>query len=137
MSQRYVIYIYSGLLKIHDDKHRQGAKLRRSSRSLYILQLKPTCSVCLLVHHDNSVWLWHEHYGHLHFDALYKLAREEIMCMVPQLDRVHQLRNNCFATKPKRMPSPTWEKGHAKGMLNLVHSDLCGIISPAAPDDKI
>jgi hypothetical protein len=42
-----------------------------------------------------------------------------------------------LCTKLKRTPFSTQEKGHAEGLLNLVHADFCGTISPATPSGKL
>jgi hypothetical protein len=77
------ICIRHGLLKIHDDNRRMVAKVSRTSSQLYILKLQLARPVCLAVHHDDSAWLWHECYGHLHFDALRKLARDGMVRGLP------------------------------------------------------
>jgi hypothetical protein len=95
------IHICHVLLKIHDDSYRLLAKVSHTSSRLYILKLQLATSVCLVAHHDSATWLWHECYGHLHFDALCKLVRDGMMCGLPQLDHVHQLCDNCITTKQK------------------------------------
>jgi transposase InsO family protein len=130
------ICICHGLLKIHDDNRRLLVKVPRTSSRLYILKLQLATPVCLAAHHDDTAWLWHERYDHLHFDALRKLARDGMVRGLPQLDRVHQLCDNCIATKQRRKPFPTQAKGRAEGLIDLVHDDLCGPISPMTPSGK-
>jgi hypothetical protein len=130
------IRIHHGLLKIHDDHRRLVAKVPRTSSRLYILRLQLARPVCLAVHHDDAAWLWHERYGHLHFDALRKLARDTMVRGLPQLDRVHQLCDCCVAAKQRRKPFLSQAKGRAEGLIDLVHGDLCGPISPMTPSGK-
>jgi hypothetical protein len=130
------IRIRHGLLKIHDDHRRLVAKVPRTSSRLYILRLQLARPVCLAAHHDDAAWLWHERYGHLHFDALRKLVRDDMVRGLPQLDRVHQLCDCCVATKQRRKSFPSQAKGRAEGLIDLVHGDLCGPISPMTPSGK-
>jgi hypothetical protein len=55
---------------------------------------------------------------------------------LPQLDRVHQLCDCCIATKQRTKPFPSQAKGRAEGIIDLVHDDLCGPISPMTPSGK-
>jgi hypothetical protein len=116
------IRIHHGLLKIHDDHRRLVAKVPRTSSRLYILRLQLARPVCLAVHHDDAAWLWHECYDHLHFDALCKLARDNMVRGPPQLDRVHQLCDCCVATKQRRKPFLSQAKGRAEGLIDLVQA---------------
>jgi hypothetical protein len=130
------ICIHHDLLKIHDDNRHLVAKVSCTSSRLYILTLQLARPVCLAAHHDDAAWLWHERYGHLHFDALRKLTRDGMVRGLPQLDRVHQLCNCCIATKQRRKLFPSQAKGRAEGLIDLVHGDLCGPISPITPSGK-
>lgn len=85
---------------------------------------------------DDGPWLWHERYGHLHFDALRKLNKEKMVDGLPPVEHVHQLCTDCVATKLKRKPFPAQAKRRADGLLDLVHGDLCGPITPATPGGK-
>jgi transposase InsO family protein len=55
---------------------------------------------------------------------------------IPHIEHVHQLCADCITTKLKRSPFPLQAKWQAEGLLNLVHRDLCGPISPATPSGK-
>lgn len=72
----------------------------------------------------------------MHFDALHKLAQKEMVEGLPMLERVNQLCGNCVTTKLKRRPFPNRAKRRAEGLLDLVHGDLCGPITPTTPGDK-
>jgi hypothetical protein len=130
------IHIHHGLLNIHDGNCHLVAKVSRTLSQLYILKLQLARLVCLATHHVITAWLWHEHYGHLHFDALCKLTRDSMVGGLPQLDHIHQLCDNCITTKQRRKPFPTLAKGRAEGLIDLVLGDLCGPISPMTPSGK-
>ncbi|WVZ50249.1 LOW QUALITY PROTEIN: hypothetical protein U9M48_001523 [Paspalum notatum var. saurae] len=82
---------------------------------------------------DDTTWLWHERYRHLHFDAIRKLGEKEMVCGLPHIDRAHQICSDCVTTKLKRKPFPSQAKHRSAGLLDLVHGDLCGPITPSTP----
>jgi transposase InsO family protein len=55
---------------------------------------------------------------------------------LPCVEHIHQLCSGCATTKLKRRPFPTQAKRRADGLLDLVHGDICGPISPAAAGGK-
>ncbi|XP_066392142.1 uncharacterized protein [Miscanthus floridulus] len=56
----------------------------------------------LVVHWDDEAWRWHERFGHLHFEALKQLSKEEMVHGMPCVDHVEQLCDTCVVTKLKR-----------------------------------
>src|SRR6266540_4156067 len=92
--------------------------------------------VCLLAQHGDTAWCWHERYGHLHFDALRKLERDEMVCGLPHINHIEQICDCCVATKQRCTSFPQKMQYRAQGRLDLVHGDLCGPISPATPGGK-
>jgi transposase InsO family protein len=92
--------------------------------------------VCLLAHRGDTTWRWHERYGHIHFDALRKLARDDMVRGLPVIELVEQLCDCCVATKQRRTAFPAAAKYRAQGLLDLVHDDLCGPITPATPGGR-
>ena len=54
----------------------------------------------------------------------------------PILEHIHQLCGDCVTTKLKRRPFPDRAKRRAEGLLDLVHGDLCGPITPTTPGGK-
>jgi hypothetical protein len=55
---------------------------------------------------------------------------------LPPIEHVHQLCGDCVTTKLKRTPFPSQSKRRAEGLLDLVHGDLCGSITPETPGGK-
>lgn len=121
------VSIDSGILRIRDEQQRLLARVKRSANRLYTLRVRIARPLCLAVRCDATLWIWHERFGHLHFDALRKLARQEMVIGLPHLDHVHQLCTDCVTTKLKRRPFPAVAKQRADEPLYLVHGDLCGL----------
>jgi transposase InsO family protein len=89
--------------------------------------------VCLAARGNDDAWIWHARFGHVNFTALRKMAREELVRGLPLLDQVEQLCDACLAGKQKRSPFPQKAQGRSTAVLQLLHGDLCGPISPSTP----
>lgn len=55
---------------------------------------------------------------------------------LPLLDEVDRVCEACLAGKHRRAPFPRQALNRARELLELVHADLCGPISPATPGGK-
>ena len=95
-----------------DERGRLMIKVQRSPNHLYIhhfVAAEPSCHVrassqqsgnmlCLATRKDGEAWLWHERYGHLHFDALHKLCKDMVRGM-PVIKHDSHLCDTCVVTK--------------------------------------
>lgn len=50
-----------------------------------------------------------------------------------EIDQVDQLCNGCLAGKQKRLPFINRNRERAEHNLDLIHGDLCGLITPITP----
>ncbi|KAK3124877.1 hypothetical protein QOZ80_7BG0595270 [Eleusine coracana subsp. coracana] len=89
------VEIDDGLLRVWDTHGRLLAKVRRGSNHLYILHVKVAQPLCLAARRDDNAWRWHEHFGHLNFEALKQLGVKEMGEAV--VTAVYIL--NCSSTK--------------------------------------
>jgi hypothetical protein len=55
---------------------------------------------------DVEAWQWHERFGYLHFDALWRLSKEEMARWLPVVDHVEQVCDTCDTTKQRRRSFP-------------------------------
>jgi transposase InsO family protein len=127
------VHIKHGVLRVRDEHGRLIIRVKRTTSRLYLLQIKLGRPLCLAARTTDSAWLWHERYGHLHFYALNKLQQKGMVDGLPPIEHVHQLCGDCVTTKLKRAPFPSQAKRRAEGLLDLVHGDLCGPITPETP----
>ena len=130
------VHARHGLLRIRNEQDRLIVRVRRSSNRLYLLRVKLARPLCLAARASDSAWPWHERFGHLNFDALRKLEQRGMVEGLPSVEHVHQLCADYVTTKLKRSPFPSQAKRRAEGLLDLVHGDLCGPITPATPGGK-
>jgi hypothetical protein len=100
--------------------------------NLYRLKGKP---VQALVHDsDNLCELWHKRMGHLHYRALPILR--EIVTGLPDFSVEQQgVCRGCALGKNAKAAFPSSES-RSKGILDLIHSDVCGPRSVAEDEEQ-
>ena len=77
----------------------------------------------------SSVELWHRRLAHLHYRALPSLRK--VVTGLPEFEVQHDgVCRGCALGKNVKKPFPTSDS-RAKGILDLVHLDLCGPMSIA------
>ncbi|XBI71622.1 hypothetical protein VPH35_065793 [Triticum aestivum] len=130
------INVHHGILSVHDRRGNLIIKVKRSSNRLYKLHIHPVRPVCLGARTDNVSWRWHARFGHLHIDALQRMARGGMVRGLPGIEHSGELCQACLAGKQRRAPFPQTAKYRAEASLDLIHADLCGAITPATPGGR-
>jgi transposase InsO family protein len=130
------VEIEDGVLRIWDRRRHLLVKVRRGANRLYILHLNRAKPLCLAARKDDEAWRWHERYDHLHFDALHKLSKDDMVRGLPAISHVGQFCDTCVITKHRQAPFPVEAQYHAQEPLELVHGDLCGPVTPATPGGR-
>jgi hypothetical protein len=129
----YKVNIDDGIMRIRELGCRLLAKVKHAANRLYVLNIKIAPPVCLAARDDPEAWRWHARLGHVNMVALRKLAREELVRGLPMIGHVESICEACQAGKQRRISFPAQAEYRAGELLNLVHGDLCGPISPATP----
>ena len=91
---------------------------------------------CLQVEVANKEELWHHRYGHLSYKGLLTLRNKEMVTGLPDIGRVQITCEACVKGKHHRVPFPKQSKWRSTEKLELIHSDLCGPISPPSNSQK-
>jgi transposase InsO family protein len=104
-------------------------KVTRGTNRLYVLNVQVAQPLCLVARRDDEAWQWHDHFGHLHFEALNRLSVKGMVRGMPSFDHVEQFCDVCMLTKQRRLPFPKDSSFRAKEWLGLVHRDLCGPVT--------
>jgi len=120
-------------MRVRDEDRRLLAKIPRSPGWLYNLDVTIARPVCLAARTDDDAWRWHQRFGHIHFAALRKMGREELVRGLPAIDQVQQVCDACLAGKQRRTPFPQKALWRSTEPLQLLHGDICGPITPATP----
>ena len=130
------IGIKHGFMTIRDPAERMLARVKRTGSRLYTGVLTIDTPTCLLAQGDSMPWRWHARMGHLHFRALRTMSTKQLVRGMPVIDRVEEYCDACALGKQHRAPFPQATTYRAEHGLDLVHTDLCGPITPASPGGK-
>jgi transposase InsO family protein len=122
---------------IDQDGHTVLISAPRSANRLYTHTFNIASPVCLLNKLDDGAWRWHARFGHLNFRSLRDLGRKNMVSGMPIVDRVEQVCDGCVIGKQHRVPFPRVSGFRASKGLELVHTDLCGQITPQTPGGKL
>jgi transposase InsO family protein len=120
-------------MRIRDEQSCLLARVRRSPSRLYTIRLDIARPMCLTARKADEAWRWHQRFGHISFQALHKLQSGNMARGLPHIDHVDQLCDSCLAGKQRRSLFPAQARRRAGGVLELVHGDICGPITPMTP----
>lgn len=129
----FQILVQGGVMYVRDEHMRLLANIDRSPGRLYVRDINIARPVCLSAVAGEDAWRWHARFGHINFTALRKMGREELVRGLPLLSQVEQVCEACLAGKHRRSPFPHRALRRSTEVLELVHGDLCGPITPATP----
>lgn len=105
-------------------------KVKSSANQLYKIILEEATGTCLMSKAEEESWLWHSRLGHVNFKAMTMMSREEMVCGIPKLMQPKGICEGCLMSKQVRKPFPSQTNFTAKGVLELIHGDICGPITP-------
>ena len=129
----YQVLVEGGVMRVRDEERRLLAKIHRNLGRLYVLDVNIAQPVCLAARGEEEAWVWHARFGHLHFAALCKMGRDGLVQGMPLLTQVEQVCDACLAGKHRRAPFPQQAQRHSTEVLQLLHGDICGPITPSTP----
>ncbi|CAI7774348.1 unnamed protein product [Closterium sp. NIES-53] len=106
----------------------------RQAGGLFVLDALPSVASAQAATSTTSLSTWHNRLGHLHLAAIQAMAMKGI---VDGLDFVHSSGDDekcvgCLEGKMARKHFPPSTKPNASEPLELVHTDLCGPITPVS-----
>ena len=123
-------------LTLHD---REGTLLIRATRSrnrLYKVDLNVEVLKCLQLENTNETTKWHAQLGHVNFDTIKVMVRKELVIGINNIPKEKEMCGSCFLGKQARQPFPKTTNYRASQVLELVHGDLCGPITPSTAAKK-
>lgn len=85
---------------------------------------------------DSTTNLWHQRFGHLNMKGLRTLAYRSMVTGLPMLKASSKLCPDCVVGKQHRDPFPKKSSWRASQPLQLIHSDICGPITPESNSHK-
>lgn len=127
------IIIQKGACKIFHEERGLIAVSKMSSNRMFMLfdQTGETGQQrCLQAITEDAPKLWHERYGHLSHTGMKMLQSKEMVRGLPSFDVQKFTCSDCLVGKQSRNPIPKKSSWRAKEVLELIHSDICGPITP-------
>jgi hypothetical protein len=120
----YKIDIDIGVMKILEPRGLLLVRVKHEVNRLYLLHIKLVQLACVAVsgRGDEVMWHWHEYFGHINMVALRNLAREELVCDLPEIGQVEQFYEACQAGKQQHTTFPA----KAEYCMRLVLSNCIG-----------
>lgn len=124
------VVLKGDLLWIYDEKERPLMKVKRSSNRLYKLIIETDKKECLLAKMDETSKLWHLRLGHVNYQAMHMMTKEQMVTGMPKINQPSSACDGCLMSKQARKKFPSKTSYEAGGILELIHGDLCGPITP-------
>lgn len=131
----YVITIQKGACEIYEPVKGSIVVVPMSSNRLFPLQVEKT-ETCLATQSKDPSRLWHLRYGHLNFGGLQTLHKKNMVDGLPKISDSHKVCETCVVGKQPRGSFPQTTLSRAKAALELIHSDICGPITPTSNGGK-
>lgn len=122
--------IRGDFLWVYDKEEKLLMKIKRSSNRLYKLLIESGDTECLLSSSDEVAKRWHARLGDVNYQALSMMFKERMVRGLPKIVQPKDLCSGCLMSKQIKRHVPTRANFNAKKVLELIHGDLCGPITP-------
>ncbi|KAL8158094.1 hypothetical protein AgCh_002703 [Apium graveolens] len=120
-------------LWVYEGSGRLLMKVKKSQNRLYKISLEESKRACLLTKMEKDTWSWHARLGQVNFQALELMSRENMAHGIPKFTQPLRRCEGCLMTKQVMKPFPHQTYFESRKLLELVHADICGPISPVTP----
>ena len=119
-------FLSSSFLTINDKSGRLLTKTKKTSGNMYKLKININESCNLIEEEASEVWLWHKRFCHQSFHTLQDMIRGDLVKGLPQFRNPNEVCAHCISGKHSRNSSTY----RALSVLELMHMDICGPITP-------
>ncbi|GJY36096.1 retrovirus-related pol polyprotein from transposon TNT 1-94 [Tanacetum coccineum] len=130
LEKNYDIHFKDRSATIRNQKGKLIAKVPMTKNQMFILNIQHDEAKCLKSCLEGHSWLWHMRYEHLNFGDLKLLSSKGMVKGLYQIDHPNQVCEGCLLGKHARSSFPKEATSKAKEPLQLIHTDLCGPITP-------
>ena len=118
-------------LTLHDREGNLLVKSVRSRNRLYKVTMEVEGTKCLQLEKVSDSTLWHARLGHVGLDAMKAMMNKEMVTGMPKIIIERETCVSCLMGKQTRNSFPQATTYRATHILELIHVDLCGPISPS------
>ncbi|GJV97012.1 retrovirus-related pol polyprotein from transposon TNT 1-94 [Tanacetum coccineum] len=136
MEKGYWVLMKNGKMLL---KNKEGviiALVKMCKNRTFKLNLNSVAQKCLKADLSDKESVWHLRFGHLHFHGLKELTRKNMVHGLPDLNYDDHFCEDCVLGKQTRSSFPKNANYRAKELLELIHSDVCGPLSPVSFGNK-
>jgi GAG-pre-integrase domain len=119
---------------LRDQDNRLLAQVELTKNHMFKLNLMNVQARCLKTYVEDKIWLWYLQFGHLNFDGLRQMINKRMVNGIPHIDHSDKFYKGCVLGKHPRNFFPKEASYHAKKVLELVHTDIYGPITPNSLD---
>ncbi|MCH85501.1 retrovirus-related pol polyprotein from transposon tnt 1-94 [Trifolium medium] len=131
LQQRQISIIFKNdMCKVFHDDRGLLFTTHMSKNRMYVITAPMIIPMCLKTTKQESTQLWHDKYGHLSFKGLNTLSRKQMVNGLPELEEIEENCADCLSGKQHRDTVPKQANWRASMKLELIHSDICGPITP-------
>lgn len=117
-------------LIMYDREGKLIAKAARSKNRLYKVRMKIKETMSLLTTETSSPLRWHSRLGHINLETMRSMVQRGLVVGVPQINIEKNVCGSCLLGKQARQSFPQATTYRAEKLLELIHGDLCGPITP-------
>ena len=119
----------NGFLTIHDRVGRLLTKTKKTSGNMYKMKIDINEGCNLIKEEESEAWLWHKRFCHQSFYTPQEMIRGNLVKGLPQFQNPNEVCAHCISGKHSRafFLSSSYR---ALSVLELLHMDICGPISP-------
>jgi len=118
-------------LIMYDRDGRLIAKAIRSKNRLYKVRMKIKEVMSMLTTAVSDAIMWHSRLGHINFETMRSMVQRGLVIGVPPVNLEKNVCGSCLLGKQARQSFPQATTYRAEKLLELIHADLCGPITPA------
>lgn len=108
---------------------------KRSQNRLYKVTLQTDSIKCMQTRLTESS-TWHARLGHVNTETMKLMINKELVTGIPAINIKKETCASCLLGKQARQPFPQKNQYRSTHLLELIHGDLCGPITPATPGHK-
>ncbi|KAG6470274.1 hypothetical protein ZIOFF_071339 [Zingiber officinale] len=130
LEKGYDIQMKDLTLSIYDKSNNLITHVTMTKNRLFPLKLSINEEKCFKASTMDSPTLWHLRYGHLNFETLKLLSKNNMVFGLPKIESSNHLCEICVVGKQQRKSFKKYNQRRAFSQLELVHSDVYGSIKP-------
>lgn len=118
-------------LTMHDKDGKLIAKAVRSKNRLYKVRMKVKDVMTLLTTTTSESSRWHARLGHINPETMRSMVLRGLVVGIPKMSIEKSVCGSCLMGKQARKSFPQATSYRASTLLELVHGDLCGPLTPS------